>query len=162
MWYPQSPWVFVCCSLVTLISTWDNDSSMTCCCGRPRRREISCPTAGRALRRYLSDKQSPPPSRGAEHVAKCRPELLTPHNGSEGPRNRRDGREWASWRLTVISIITAAPDFPVARLQEWTRPFLRMTDHLQTQIVVLEAAPTWETKHRTSRQTVIIPFKLET
>ena len=30
------------------------------------------------------------------------------------------------------------------------------------QIVVLGAAPTWETKHRTTRQAVIIPFKLET
>ena len=35
---------------------------MTCCCGRPRRREIPRPTAGRALRRYLSDKQIPPPA----------------------------------------------------------------------------------------------------
>ena len=84
-----------------------------------------------STRHYLSDKQRNPHNRRAGHVAKCRPELLTPHNGSEGPSNRPDGMEWASWRLTVISSITAAPDFPVARLQEWTRPFLRMTDHLQ-------------------------------
>ena len=37
------------------------------------------PRRGRAPRRYLSDKQRTPPSRGAEHVAKCGPELLNPN-----------------------------------------------------------------------------------
>ena len=70
---------------------------MTCCCGRPRRREIRRPTAGRALRRYLSDKQGPPRSRGAEHVAKCGPELLTPQMGQGDPAyvSRNTGR--AGW-----------------------------------------------------------------
>ena len=115
---------------------------MTCCCGRPAGGKVIGPTAGRALRRYLSDKQGPPPSRGAEHVAECGPELLTP-NGSGGPRlcepeYRTGGMAWRAGAFRAPGISTA----------EWIRPFLRMTDHLQTQIVVLEAAPTWATSWR--------------
>ena len=111
----------------------------------PRRREFPRPTAWPRSRRYLSDKQRTPPSRGAEHVAKCGPELLTPQMGQGDPAyvSRNTGRAGWQWRAGAFN----APDISV-RLQDCKNgsgAFLRTIDHLQTQIVVLEAAPTWAT-----------------
>ena len=114
------------------------DSSMTCwiCCGgRPPGGKFLVPRRGRAPRRYLSDKQRTPRSRGAKHVAKCGPKVLTPKWVRGTPlrepvhRAERDGGKRASWRLQCPGYLCKT-----ARLQEWIRPFLRATHHLQTQI----------------------------
>ena len=92
------------------------DSSMTCwiCCGgRPPGGKFLVPRRGRAPRRYLSDKQRTPRSRGAKHVAKCGPKVLTPKWVRGTPlrepvhRAGRDGK----WRAGAFS----APDISVRR-----------------------------------------------
>ena len=102
---------------------------MTCCCGRPAGGKVIGPTAGRALRRYLSDKQRTPPSRGAEHVAKCGPELLTPQMGQGDPAyvSRNTGRAGWHGELAPHCDITAAPDISTARMDPAFPPANRPT-----------------------------------
>ena len=82
----------------------------------PRRRDIPRPTAGRALRRYLSDKRRLPPSRRARHVARRRPVLLTPLWARGTPQESRT-QSRAGWRglpsrgeLAPVMSLTTAPD----------------------------------------------------
>ena len=101
-----------------------------CCGGRPPGGKFLVPRRGPAPRRYLRDKQRTPHSRGTRHVAKWGPELLTPQLGQEDPGTpSRAGWQRASWRLQGPGYLCKT-----ARLQEWIRPSLRATRHLQTQI----------------------------